>query len=367
MPIISIILPVYNSEKYLPKCLDALSNQTFHDIEIICIDDGSTDKSPEILQAYAKQDSRIRVLMQKNSGPAAARNLGLKNATGKYLMFCDSDDWYEPNMCAQMYQTITTQDVDVVVCGCNIFDEEKNVRSQEDLTYYQLKYSGKQPISDELIVQTNVLLWNKIFRTSLVKEYDITFPSGYDNDDDCFYWKYMSVAKTAYYLPDKLYNYLRRNNSIMGKVYHKTNKSLFDRLWVLENFYDFLCRYNLDLSKQKLFQKIYLTNWSLCNYYLTNKQQYKAYKIFRTFCKKIPPAQAKYLKQFCHPQYILRVGKLKLVELIYHNFESEQPHQKYLEIRLVLLSKLNLFQISLKDAIFRIKIFGLRILKIRQK
>ena len=281
MTAISIIIPIYNSEKYLPKCLDALAKQTFKDIEILCIDDGSKDKSLRILNQYASQDSRIKVLTQANSGPAAARNLGVKSATGSYLMFCDSDDWYEPDMCEKMYQTIISQNVDVVVCGCNIIDEEKNIRLQEDLSYYQLKYEGKQNITTDVFWNTNVLLWNKIFKTDIVKHHKISFPTGYEHDDDCFYWQYMIVSKTAYFLPDKLYNYLRRNNSIMGKVYNKTNKSIYDMLYVLKYFYEFLQDNNLYQKHQKIFEELYVRGWNICISFLDCKQYQIAYKIFQ--------------------------------------------------------------------------------------
>lgn len=104
---ISVIIPVYNAEKYIAGCLDALCAQTFGDIEVLCVDDGSTDGSGSILAEYAGKDPRIRVLPQANSGPAAARNLGLKNAGGRYVMFCDADDSYRPDCCERMLRAMT--------------------------------------------------------------------------------------------------------------------------------------------------------------------------------------------------------------------------------------------------------------------
>ena len=104
---ISVIIPVYNAEKYIAGCLDALCAQTFGDIEVLCVDDGSTDGSGSILAEYAGKDPRIRVFPQANSGPAAARNLGLKNAGGRYVMFCDADDSYRPDCCERMLRAMT--------------------------------------------------------------------------------------------------------------------------------------------------------------------------------------------------------------------------------------------------------------------
>ena len=101
---ISIIIPVYNVEKYLHECLDSIINQTFTDIEIICVDDGSTDKSSEILEEYEQKDKRFTVISQPNKGVSAARNRGMQQAKGKYIMFVDSDDWLAHNACEQAYK-----------------------------------------------------------------------------------------------------------------------------------------------------------------------------------------------------------------------------------------------------------------------
>lgn len=164
MPIISIILPVYNAEKYLGKCLDSLKVQTFPDIEILCVDDGSQDGSCRICEEYVLADKRFKLLPQPNSGPAAARNLGLRNAAGRYLMFCDADDWYQPDICEKLLKAITASQTDIAICGCRVIDEGEQVRPQEDTAYYRLYYSGKQQITGELIQRTNVMLWNKILR-----------------------------------------------------------------------------------------------------------------------------------------------------------------------------------------------------------
>ena len=364
---ISIIIPVYNSEKYLSKCLETLANQTFRDIEIICINDGSKDKSLEILNQFAERDSRFKVFTQKNSGPAAARNQGLQNATGKYLMFCDSDDWYEPNMCEIMYKTITEQNVDVAVCGCNVFDEDNNGRPQEELAYYQNKYKGFQNITFDIVKNTNVLLWNKIFKNDLIKNYSIKFPSGYECDDNCFYWQYMSVAQTAYYVSDKLYNYLRRENSILGKMFNKTNNTQYDILFALEYYYKFLCSQNLQDQQFELFKDVYLGHWYFCTSFLNEKQYSRAYKIFKQFCETLPQEQAKQLKQIIKPHYALRIGNFKIVEFSSQKFIEESSKQLYFDMRLTLFSKINLFNISQKKSQFRIKILGLCIFKIKEE
>ena len=118
---ISVIIPVYNVEQYLPKCLDSVLNQTLKDIEIICINDESPDNCAQILEEYQKRDSRIIILNQKNSGQGSARNRGLEIAKGKYIQFLDSDDFYEPTCCEEMYNLMEQhKDIDVACFDCNI-------------------------------------------------------------------------------------------------------------------------------------------------------------------------------------------------------------------------------------------------------
>lgn len=114
---ISVIVPVYNVEKYLPACLDSICHQTLKELEIILVDDGSTDNSGRIAEQYALQDKRIRVVHQRNGNPGATRNVGLELATGEYIGFVDSDDWIEPEMFSSLYAKAETDNLDIVVTG----------------------------------------------------------------------------------------------------------------------------------------------------------------------------------------------------------------------------------------------------------
>lgn len=114
---VSVIIPVYNVEAYLRQCLDSVVNQTLREIEIICVDDGSTDKSAAILKEYAAKDGRIKVLTQSNTGAGAARNAGIARATGEWITFCDADDWIEPDAIEKMVAAAQREDADCVCCG----------------------------------------------------------------------------------------------------------------------------------------------------------------------------------------------------------------------------------------------------------
>ena len=136
---ISIIVPVYNVEKYLKECLDSLINQTLEDIEIICINDGSTDNSLAILEEYQKKDSRIKVFSQRNQGVSAARNLGIEKATGEYLTFLDSDDRLELNTCEILYKETIAKNSDFLFFG---LVNDKNKKSDQRLVELLKKITG---------------------------------------------------------------------------------------------------------------------------------------------------------------------------------------------------------------------------------
>ena len=244
---ISIIMPVYNAERFLPETIESLLKQTHKNIEILCVNDGSVDRSMEILNRFSQQDSRIRVFEQKNSGPAAARNLGLENATGEYLMFCDSDDTYEPEMCELMLRALIENDVDFATCDANTIEYNKNHgRSHIIINYHHIRYIGKTRLTPWLKTKVNVLLWNKIFKMSIIRANKISFPTGYESDDNAFIWQYLCFADSFYGINRALYNYKILNNSIMGKIYHgKKVARVFDRIHAARFVLNFMQKNNI--------------------------------------------------------------------------------------------------------------------------
>lgn len=225
--LISIIVPVYNREKYIQKCLDSLIKQSYKHLEIICINDGSTDKSLEILNNYAKKDKRIKIINNpQNMGIAYSRNVGLDNATAEYIMWCDSDDWFEKNMCKKMLKTIKKHDVDLVECSAKIvFDNENlGVRKYWNRNKdWELKFSGIKELNLNTIDWVGKFLWNKIFKTSVIKKYNLKFPIIPTHEDSCFLIIYLMLSKKVYFLGEKLYNYVIHSGSAIDKVYEKSN------------------------------------------------------------------------------------------------------------------------------------------------
>lgn len=175
---ISVIIPVYNVEKYLRQCLDSVINQTLREIEIICVDDGSSDGSLQILNEYAKQDKRIKILQQKNEGAGAARNAGLKVAQGKYLSFLDSDDFFEPNMLKEMYTKAERDGADITTCGYYKYDQSKGKDAYtRDIDASFCMHSPINPAqwSDDLFSICYPAPWNKIISRDLFVKYNLQF------------------------------------------------------------------------------------------------------------------------------------------------------------------------------------------------
>lgn len=235
---VDVIVPVYNVEKYVGGCLDSLLSQTIKDIKIICVNDGSTDGSLEVLKKYAKKDSRIIVVDQKNGGRSMARNAGLKKVDAPYVMFCDSDDSYDSEMCEKMLKVMEESEADLAVCGIEIIYEAHDEIRESDENYYRLKYYGKNFVDDTLIMKTDASVCNKIFRMSLIKKYGIEFPDKLNNEDYYFYNAYMSVAKTCFFVNRKLYKYIRHEGSIMSDNFDKNSYSP-DHLLVAEKLFSF--------------------------------------------------------------------------------------------------------------------------------
>lgn len=187
---VSVIIPVYNIENYLKQCLDSIVNQTLPDIQIICVDDGSTDASPQILSEYAAKDKRFQIITQKNAGPGAARNVGLERATGKYLIFLDSDDWFESNFLEQMLNKAIETDADITICQTVEFDSDTGKeRSAQWMLKKQLlpgNVFSPDDISKCIFQFTYGMPWDKLYRREFLQKTGILFPSLRNSEDLAF-------------------------------------------------------------------------------------------------------------------------------------------------------------------------------------
>lgn len=207
---VSVILPVYNEEQYLQQCLDSICTQTLKEIEIICIDDGSTDSSLQILQNYAKQDSRIKVLTQKNQFAGVARNHGMKYAQGKYLSFLDSDDYFEIDMLEKMYLQAENTEADIVICRYAEHCEESGELtlpgwSFEDLFFKRKDlFSGASLYCGGIFQITKGWAWDKLFRRDFVQKCGYEFPDFRSSEDGFFVYMLMARAERISYMDDVL-------------------------------------------------------------------------------------------------------------------------------------------------------------------
>ncbi|MDR0678503.1 MAG: glycosyltransferase [Holosporaceae bacterium] len=251
MPLISVIVPFYNVRQYLKECLDSLLNQTFRDIEIICINDGSSDDSGTILQEYASKDPRIVPLTQENKGPATARNIGLKVAKGKYISFVDGDDWINPETFASLI-LLLTNDIDAVIFGVNLLEKKNKLL----LEYFRPRFYGKLNMCGDIILATPATVWNKIYRKDIIDKYEVSFPDGLLYEDNSFHWKYLMQTSSVYFHPAKLYNYRIQKDSIMSKTKGQ-HASEMDYLYVCREIFHYMKKYNLEQKYSQSFVEFF--------------------------------------------------------------------------------------------------------------
>ena len=247
MPKVSVIVPVYNVEKFLPRCLDSIINQTLKDIEIICINDGSPDNCLSILEDYAKKDSRIRIINQENSGPSVSRNKGILMAQGEYIGFVDSDDWLDPDFYEKLYAAAKESDADIAACGIKVYRKYSRVN-------YMLKYTKEHCVNDlerKLYlcdVPETCNVWNKIYRTTFIKNNNIEFEVGINfGEDVSFTVEALYYSGNLVIVPATLYNYERRNVNSIVKT--KSDKLRRDSEHVHNRMSDFLKSKNINLPK----------------------------------------------------------------------------------------------------------------------
>ncbi len=262
MPKISIIVPVYNAEKYLERCIESLAHQTIKDIEVILVDDGSKDSSLDICNRFAKKDKRIKVISQKNAGPSVARNNALKLATGEFIGFVDSDDYVKEDTYEKALAKMKN-DVDLVIWAVNVVsDDDLSYTEWFQDRYFKLKFQGKVELTNDVKFKTDVVPWNKLYRASIISDNNITFPAGRLYEDNAFWWKYTSFCKNAYYLDEKLHYYNMRLCSLRGEVIAKKQECEKDRIYMVENVFDYFVEHDLlNKKNNEAIEKLFLISY----------------------------------------------------------------------------------------------------------
>ena len=229
MPKVSVIVPVYNVEKYLIKCLNSLVNQTLDDIEIIIVNDGSTDNSKEVIENFIKKykDKKIVYLEKENGGLSDARNYGLKYAKGEYIAFLDSDDFVDKTIYEKMYNTAKKQNVDYVECDFYwSYPTKKDFKNKEDIG---VRYVDKQG----MILYARVVAWNKLIKRDTIRE---EFPFGLHYEDVEFFYKLIPYIKKVAFVEEPLIYYVQREDSLVNMQNIHT-EDIFKVLQNVINFY----------------------------------------------------------------------------------------------------------------------------------
>ncbi|WP_443796468.1 glycosyltransferase family 2 protein [Dialister hominis] len=234
---ISVIVPVYNVAPYLKKCVDSIINQTFTDIEIILVDDGSTDESGTICDQYAQKDSRVKVIHKSNGGLSDARNSGLEVCSGEYIGFVDSDDWISPDMYETLIHFAVKEDLDVAMCGVSDIWPD---RIEGTPHFKPVILTDVNDIISEILVNkhggTCIPVWNRIYRSRIFK--DLKFEKGRYYEDGYYLLRWIERTKRFGRISDRKYFYLHREGSITDVSKH--NKRIDDFQKAYEDNFNYI-------------------------------------------------------------------------------------------------------------------------------
>ena len=314
---ISVIVPIYNSEAYLNKCIDSLINQTKKDIEIILVNDGSTDASDKIIKSY--KDKRIKYYKNKNKGIGYSRNFGIDKSNSKYIMFLDSDDYLDIHACEELYKKIEKDKSDVVVSD---FIKSHN-GTDEIIKINDFKKTNLNKNSN-ILLDINLSPWNKIYSSKLIKDNNIRFPEDIKYEDVLFVLECLDKANNISKLNKALNYYVVRDNS-ETKTY---DKKVFDILEVVKRFRSYFNnKYKEDVDKLTI--KI-LTNYTIQQRYQINiKDAYKFIDdVFNYLKKEIP--DYKNNKYYKNRSFLKRtIEKNKTLTKIYcYIYQRSRKHDK---------------------------------------
>lgn len=218
--IISVVVPIYNAEKYIRRCVDSILLQTYKNLEVILVDDGSTDETPGILDDYARKDDRVRVIHKENVGHAHSRNQGLLAATGEFITFMDCDDYMHPDFMEKMYGAICEDGSDMAICSFNYVDESGNRLGWSEP---ELKRNAVSSIDaqKDFLTTYNIegFSWNKLVRRSILTNNDLRYPENQKAFVDMFLWyRALSLCQRVSYVHDKIYDYYQMAGSVVHTI-----------------------------------------------------------------------------------------------------------------------------------------------------
>lgn len=262
---VSVIVPVYNVEKYIEKCIRSIMEQSLEEIEIIIINDGSSDRSLEIINSLIKEDKRIKLITKRNGGLSSARNEGIKIATGKYIQHVDGDDWVEKDLLENVYKFAEKEKIDIVVSDYyeDYPDEERNLKRGRKETE-QIFFNSQEYLKEFFYDGDAPAMWNKLFKTSLYRKNNIFHPENISVGEDLATTpRLIYFSKKIGYLKKAFYHYRQNPKSITNTTNGITKCQIFKCFNLLKNFFekqnadyqDLLYRYSIYHSINFLFFK----------------------------------------------------------------------------------------------------------------
>lgn len=312
-PEVSVIIPVYNAEKYLRQCLDSVIGQSLREIEIICVDDGSNDSSPEILRKYAAGDVRIKIISQKNGGPGKARNCGFAIAEGDYAIFLDADDWFERDMLIKMVDTARKTGADVTVCKAECFDDMTgkplNSAWMMKAQYLPGNFFMPEEIAGHLFQFTYGMVWDKLYSTPFLKNAELKFMEFYCAEDTAFVFQSLLAAKRIAVLPEIKVHYRVNRKGSVSNSFICQPEAPFEAFGLVQEHLE-------SLSGWEKYRKSFL-NWAM---------EYLVWQVCNMPDKKI---RRQYYKQL-HCKWF---PKLKLETYSAAYYEDRKAYLKFLMAR----------------------------------
>ena len=295
MPKVSVIVPVYNMEKYVERCLKSLVNQTLKDIEIIVVNDGSTDRSKEIIKKF---NNRIKYFEKQNGGLSSARNYGIRYATGEYIAFLDSDDYVEKTMYEVMYNIAIKEKADMVECDF-LWEWDKYSKKDKRRNYKSKKDMMKKP---------RVVAWNKLIKAEIISKNNLRFPDGLIYEDLEFFYKLLPYLNKIEYINKYFVHYTQRPNSI-SNTYEKNVGDIFKILENIFNFYKQNELYN-EYKNELIYMKKRILLGSSIKRILKVKNKNLKMKLIKMTFKEIFNASGKMIQQNTVPKIIFGITSL---------------------------------------------------------
>lgn len=298
MPKVSVVIPIYNVEKYLRKCLDSVVNQTLKDIEIICVNDCSTDNCIDIVKEYVKKDNRIKVVNnEKNLGVGLSKNIGINLSNGEYISFIDSDDYIENNYIEELYNSAVKYNADVVFTNnlnivrdniikpyyhnrINIWKKKLKNTWKEGVSNFNVDTPEKENTPEYPLVSSV----NKIFKKDFIIKNDLKFNNFIVSEDTEFFYKYLIYNPKIIYNNIAKYYYVQRKSSITHSI-ERNNKMILDALSAFKNIFNFYKENNINLLKDSNFYNFYSFLFVFDNYKAENKNEF--YKLCHNLMKEL--------------------------------------------------------------------------------